>query len=437
MPATRDSEKENAEALALDATPSNLEQNIDDSISPITTTTVTTLAPVIKTSADHYVDLLYCLPFFDRLPTELVLRIAQFINGGTNLDYASMKATKLIGNLSRTNKNLHVFFKPDINERGANYLLLAVLHGDENSVLKMAKSSPHLFFIKSTAKDYAMDLEGNGRTIEDWSPYQAMFGTGDAAMLALVKPDLDAYLAKIPDGEKLAYKQEQEKFPEGLGFSASKYDFTLLVNAITHDQNIIQTGQASADTLALLEKFRADFKPDIVKTGHHFNMSHLIKAHGIYYKKHWGGLCLPCGSKSFWDSNQLDFFAVFVIGFLQRLLTTFYMQIASQGFLNQHKPLDRLMRLRNDFRGVNYRDVNYSENPPFPLDDTHSDCRIGLHFLVDSSNGGICKGWGYEMGEYDLSEQLLLICQKNTWELSTFMHTTPQKQDNALMCVIS
>lgn len=235
-----------------------------------------------------------------------------------NNDWDSPVATDVMRRLSETGTTLHGFFRPELDQRDAKQLLIYVLQSNAAraaEVLKIAKANPRLFFIKVTAQDYAMDLEGNQRTIKDWSPYQALFGTGDKDMLAAVKPDLDAYLDTLKDGRKMAAEQEREKFPDGFDYPPSTEEFNRLVNelavAITNDLQLRTNWKnPNPETLTLLVQLRQYLKPGIVETGHHFNLNDFIKTHEIY-GQNWEP----------WTGEQLRFFAVNVIGFQERLMT--------------------------------------------------------------------------------------------------------------------
>lgn len=256
-------------------------------------------------------------------------------------------------------------FKPELDKRGANYLLTCVLQGNESKAIAIAKTNPALFFIPSTAYDYAMDFEGNRRIIENWSSYQAMFGTGDFDMLHAVKPYLYAYLSTVPNGHELAKTQEQEKFPNGFDYPESAYDFDELVQAITQDQQLRNTGTPNDTTRAILAALRADFKPGTIKIGYHFNLNDFVKAN-VAYDENW----------DMWNPEQLSFFSVYVIGFLERLLPAPYLQQSCQGYINQDQLLNR-----------SYKEMGLETDSPneiaiFPLDNDSS-CRLGEDFVID------------------------------------------------------
>ena len=296
-------------------------------------------------------------------------------------DYFSPAATDVMQCLSNTGTTLHGFFKQELDQRAAKQaqkLLIHVLQGKAVQVLEMAKTSPRLFFIKATAEDYARDLADNERTIERWSPYQAMFGTGDKDMLKAVKSYLDAYLDTIPDGRKMAAEQEQEKFPDGFDYPPSTDEFNQLINdlaeAITNDTQLRTNWKnPSPATQVLLTKLREHYKPGIVKTGHHFNLSDLIKTDEICYQK-W--------SSNSWNWAQLTFFSVMAEGLQQRLLTAFQLQVACMGldnYLNKNQPLIRNVEVMNYVTGKKITVAPFTSEDPL--------CRLGEGFVLDSYYG--------------------------------------------------
>ena len=293
-----------------------------------------------------------------------------------------IKATREMAKLSITCKPFHAFFQPEVDKRK---LLIAVLLGYEKEAVFIAKRNPELFFIKATANDYAMDLEGNCRTIEDWSPYQAMFGTMDGKMLQETMPFLDIYLNTITNGQALARKQREEKFPNGLNYPPSEYDFMPLIQIIDNDHSLIESGKPSSDTLKALDKFRLDFKPDNVKIGHHFNMNHFIKIHHIY-DNIWQK----------WSRNQYQhlFFEKFVFGFFNRLLTAPYLQRACQGICtNEYPQLQRGFEIMNNSTGQINSVVPFDKDPHSRLGEN---CFIIPYISLTgpSLSYNYCMGWG-------------------------------------------
>ena len=119
-------------------------------------------------------------PLLDHAPE---MQCAIVAAADVNNDWNSPQATDVMRRLSKTSTTFRYgFFGQEVDKRDAKQLLSYVLQSNEAKaakVLEKAKTNPRLFFIKATAQDYAMDLEGNQRTIKDWSPYQALFGTGD------------------------------------------------------------------------------------------------------------------------------------------------------------------------------------------------------------------------------------------------------------------
>jgi hypothetical protein len=290
------------------------------------------------------------------------------------------EATKAMRALAMSCRTFHTMFQLELDKRNPKELLEAVLlRKDTDKIIKAAKTNPKLFFIKATAHDYAMDLDGNRRTIKDWSPYQALFAVGNVDLLRAIKPHIDEYLAKIPNGNQFAIDQENEKFPNGFDFPPSTFatDVSSLIDAITNDFQLRVNGNPNEATVEEIKKFRKRFKPGVVSTGHHFNMNDLIAAHQTY-DINWRP----------WNDRQFAFFGVQVIGFLERLMTTQYLWVACQGIKN----LEEGKPLKPDFEIENY--VNRSKMVVVPFNSDPS-CRLGGTFVIDCCFGllvGVGRG---------------------------------------------
>jgi hypothetical protein len=226
--------------------------------------------------------------------------------------------------------------------------------------------------------DNAMDLEGNRRTIKDWSPYQAIFGTHNKALLLAVKKSLDGYLEALPNGFGMAADQEREKFPNGFDFPPCTDEFNQLINeleeAITNDQQLRHHWKnPSPATRILLAKLRNYYKPSVVQTGHHFNMNDLIKTHEIDVRD-W--------NNNIWNGFQSVFFEMFVIGFQERLMTAPYLDAACTGI---HNHIKKGEPLKGNFEVMNHQTKKNVAVVPLASEDPS--CRLGEGFVIDSYNG--------------------------------------------------
>jgi hypothetical protein len=299
------------------------------------------------------------------------------------------------------------------------------------ATVKIAETNPKLFFIKATGLDHVMDLEGNRRTIADWSPYQALFGTHNKALSAAVKPFLDIYLRTQKDGFAMAAAQELEKFPNGFDFPPCTEEFNQWMNklevAVTNDQQLRQNWKnPSPATFELLAEYKSYRKPGVVLTGHHYNMNDLIKTQEIH-DKNW--------NDNRWNWEQLAFFAVFVIGPEERLWTAPYLDVACTG-LDNH--VNKGEPLKGTFVVMNYATNKKVSVVPFKSEDPA--CRLGKGFVIDSYwGGGFGRGGAWRRarggGAGGAAGPLFgKLCQANTAELSRLMHT-PKKQ-SASPCVI-
>ncbi|HVE43717.1 MAG TPA: hypothetical protein VNC84_01070 [Gammaproteobacteria bacterium] len=207
--------------------------------------------------------------------------------------------------------------------KSAKHLLKCVLQVNESNILfifETARIYPELFFVSATAEDCVVDLNGRRRTIEDWSPYQAMFGTNDWALLERLEPYLDPYLDQVPCGRNMAMKQVSAKFPSGFDFPPCTDEFLLLLgqlaDAITNDLSLSRCWEnPGLNTKALLTALRECLAPGVVRSGHHFNWNNLAHAYDLYTQRRSG-----------WNVGKRAFYSIFIIGFLQRFATAPHLQ---------------------------------------------------------------------------------------------------------------
>jgi len=302
------------------------------------------------------------------------------------------EAKAAIRNLSETCKSLHQLFYPEREKHLAKRLLEYVLQGNETKVVEMAKWQPELFFIPSTAQDYAMDLEGNRRTIKNYSPVQAMVATGDKEMFKAVQPYLDA----LPNGRQRIQEQIKEKFPNGTDYPPCTDEFNRLIKAvaaaINNDQQIRWDWKnPNTATLQALEEFRNYLTKThlgIIEKGHHFNLNNFIKTEEF------------CADRwRFWNGNQLSFFLVKVMAFQQRLCTAWQMQGNCTGFyyyVEKNRPLARHFKIK---KGMKDKEINI-----FPLDNEDPSYRLGdVCYVENYSGSNLASG-----GEWRLLDVLLL-----------------------------
>jgi hypothetical protein len=288
--------------------------------------------------------------------------------------------TKFMASLSNTCKPLYSFFQQELDQRAAQQLLTLVLQpmqANLEKAKKMYRANPRLLFIESIAEEYAAGLDEelkNVHRVVKASPIRAIAGSGDRWLLKEVKETEEFKHYIDPVSKKSAYElaadEIKKQFPNGFDFPPSTYDFGLLIDAITHDQSLIQHNVPSDVTEALLAQFRKDFLPDtVVTSGHFFNLNELERASEIYNANF--------GPQSPWQGNQLSLFWCKVVGYFEGLVTGVVGEVISQGIMNviDGNPPKR----QYDFH--NYKSGN--DKSFFPLTDDPS-TRLGLSFGVDS-----------------------------------------------------
>src|SRR3982751_3404762 len=103
-------------------------------------------------------------------------------------------------------------------------------------------------------------------------------------------------------GIMLAKEEVAKQFPNG-----------------NHD-TLQKNGKPCLATEQALLQFRKDFLPQLVTSGHCFNLNELLKAYEMYEDYRYK-----------WNHHQSYFFYGRIIGYLQRLITAIDAQISSQG----------------------------------------------------------------------------------------------------------
>lgn len=285
-----------------------------------------------------------------KLPPELLLLLFTFLD------------TKARAAVSKTCFDLYVASKEPRDKEAAKQLLKYILQPTAENVenaVKMFTNLPRLLFIEATAPAYAAGIDETGNAvcqIIKASPYRAVLGAGDEDLLNRMKAHFDKVqnfgaTADNPQGKtgwEVAREQFYQQFPNGIvAYPESIYDFNVLAAAITHDPilahneyNPAIVKNPSEATKALLVQFRNDFLPkEVVTSGHHFNLNHLLKAFEVY-NAHWEQ----------WNWNQRSLFWCQVIGYVERLVPAVDAQAFCQGLyylLEQKQPLQRGFKVEN------------------------------------------------------------------------------------------
>jgi len=342
-----------------------------------------------------------------RLHTDILYNIFKHIEDNDPL----IKIRALI-HWSQTSKTLYSFFAPDLKKAAIQCLIELILKPTTTTdkvIIALAASHPDLFFIKCDAAiaDFAVDLDGNQRKIQGWSAYQAILGANDSKILSTVRKFLISYLETIQEGFDLAENQLKEKFPHGLIYQPSNYNFAPLAEAFANDPQIRKNLIPSETTLQELRKFREYFKPGTIKNGHHFNMNHLINVLIYYNRNEWN---MP--------RNSAVAFSIYVIGYLQRLVPASFISALCNGldstyetlYVNGeidgyklHNPLPNIER--NYIGPENISTIPFDGNPLYNL---------GKNLFIECRNGGARNNNHGGIALHDESGKTLEdICQQN------------------------
>ena len=251
------------------------------------------------------------------LPNEIYIKIQENLSDGVKY------------NLSRCNKHLYELHKQSASKYVCQFLL-HFARGQKEQAENLLIKYPHLLLETGTVIDYS------GRKIKG-TAYQIALGAEDTEMWQMT----DKYFAKLKNengqliGEEEKKKQFDAQFPDGnIENKPSDYNFSALAAVISNDK--FDNNLPNAVTEAAIKKFQDDFTPnpeDVITTGKHFNMQHLIKAYEIYNSNY-----------DTWSYGQCSLFWRQVIGHLQRQIPACYAQAYCTGLFNvaeHNEPLER------------------------------------------------------------------------------------------------
>jgi hypothetical protein len=221
------------------------------------------------------------------------------------------------------------------SEQTAHALLTHVLRGEEKHARAMIEANPRLLLIKIEAKDYS------GRAIEG-TAFQAALGAEDERMWKMMSFYFDLLEGKdtIKSAKDCMKNQLTAQFPYGIEETSANHlqrFYNALAKAINEDDD---NGDEA------IERFRQKItKGNVITSGKHFNMQHLIAA----YKA-----CIDNFINEFNDfgtSPNRDKFCQEVIGYVQRQIPANFAQAnCSEMTKFLYKPAE-LQRTLSFYRG--------------------------------------------------------------------------------------
>ncbi len=182
-------------------------------------------------------------------------------------------------------------------------LLNHVVKGEQEQAEAIIRTNPALLFISGNVKDLA------GNTFIHYSPCQLACYARDVDMLKMMKLYLD-------DSQKIQFNNILREADEA-SKKQEPYDFSFLVAAIMDDD--YPEGKASA-----LAAFKKEFGPREIKNEKSFNIKTLIQAYELHIHNYY-----PWGS-----AEKCALFWCEVVGYLQRIMPTVYVQAFCQGLVN-------------------------------------------------------------------------------------------------------
>lgn len=341
--------------------------------------------------------------------------------------------------IADTQNNLYkifgYFYKDDLDAAlttPQKLLESVLLDSSDDKIIKIAKKDPRLLFIKATAFDHALDLAGNRRTIEEWSPFQAIFGTMNYSLLEKILNDLENYFSEKPEARLLAMQQIDEKFPNTSTDPKHDNRFDLkpctdefkqmidkLTLAISKDKELRKTGNPSQATLDLLDAYRIFSKPETVTSGYHYNMSNMIYIRYVFENssKRWGGM-------------ERNFFSTKVIGSEQRLLTKAQWKVILRRFsLQQNK-------LADHFKTMSGNGGRLVEVMVLPLRQGQHGKILGENVFFDDYFGHMAQSWLSILDDAAIASSVIeQPWHANAAKLSKFMQQVKQ-QPSGPSCLI-
>ena len=179
----------------------------------------------------------------------------------------------------------------------------------------------------------------SGDTYENVSAIELAYVMDDDELMREVL--LPAILKLPPDNIKEAETQLANKMAEVEKQRAQfkPYDFSEMVKAIAADQTLRKTGQASEATKEVLENFKRDFTPGVMTQGKSWIKEHLQAAYRIYDENY-----------DPWNSEQLRWYLIHVVGHVQTRVEKCFEQECSQGLneiVAQKKRNERSVKIMN------------------------------------------------------------------------------------------
>lgn len=209
--------------------------------------------------------------------------------------------------------------------------------------------------------------------------YQAV----SAIQLAYLMDDVEMCETMLPYFEKLSLEDKKttlqqlsEKMHEveeqRLHFKP--YDFSAIIEAITHDQQLRGTGKPNAATQTVLEQFKTDFKSKEIVKGKSWIKEHLREAFCMFET-----FLIETKLKKndlYPNRKQRKWYLINIIGHLQKLVEKCFRQECCHGLAGilRNEKLKRLYNIKKD------------QKRRIPYDGVEGD-KLGEHYFIEIYSG--------------------------------------------------
>lgn len=218
--------------------------------------------------------------------------------------------------------------------------------GDPDSAAELLEETPQLAVVACGTV-----TTSSGNTYENVTAVELTYVLDDDDMYTRV---LLPSIKKLPEhmikkaDEQLAKKMAEVEKQRS---EFKPYDFSAIVEAITADETLKDTGKASAETKEAFAKFQEYFKPGVIKFGKSCIKEHLQEGYKVYEQ-----------NLDPWDGQELLWFLINIIGTMQCRAEKCFEQACSQGLkeiVDEKKPLKRSIKLKNYINDINDAELTY------------------------------------------------------------------------------
>lgn len=265
----------------------------------------------------------------------------------------------------QSDRNEYLFMGIMTDEQSAELLCNYIANGNFPEAEKILTNKPRLALKKVDQVPCS-----SGDTYLDVSAIQLTYLLDEIGMLKMLLRKLEGH-----DKEKdIASAQLRSKINQAEKQLANykAYDFSIIIRAISSDEQIRSTGKAKDSTLEIYHDLLGNFAPCSISIGKSLIIKHLQNAN------------VAGDEQNQWNSQQKQWYKTRVVGFLQSRVCKFHQFVFSQGLQNyfcQKNPLKRSEQIK-DITNPRNRD-----NPPLINYKGDENKKLGEDYFIDIYNG--------------------------------------------------